>query len=233
MRRIIIPAILAVGIHGLLFGMEFNWLHGEPSIKPKSPVMTMTLTYLQSPKQQPKPVVQKPIPVNQKVIKKVKKTKPKPTILPKPKPDFIPLSRLEPELPPQQLVKKIEPITVNTRLEKVLDKVPVAFSNKAAKELTAIPAPVIRKARPLYLVNPPPRYPRSAKKRGYQGIVKLKVLVGQNGKVGELKVIKSSGHTILDKAAMASVKKWEFKPASRGDENFAMWIEVPIRFQLK
>jgi protein TonB len=202
--------------------MEFNWLHGEPSVKPKSPVMTMTLTYLQPPKQQPKPVLQKPIPVTQKVIKKTK-----------PKPDFIPLSRRKPELPPQQLVKKIEPIPIQTQFEKVLDKLPAAFSNKAAKELTAIPAPVIRKARPLYLVNPPPRYPKAARKRKYQGIVILEVLVSQEGRVDVLKVLQSSGHAILDKAALASVKKWQFEPGRRGDDKVEMWVRIPIRFQLK
>ena len=120
----IIPVILAVGIHGLLFAMEFNWLGGEPSIKPKSPVMTMTLTYLQPPKQQLKPVLQKPTPVTQKVIKKTK-LKPKP--LPKPQSDFIPLSRLKPKVQSQIPVKKIQPIPVNTQLETISDTVPVVF----------------------------------------------------------------------------------------------------------
>jgi protein TonB len=229
----IFPAILAVGIHGLLFGMEINWLGGEPSAKPKSPAMTMTLTYLQPPKQQLKPVPQKPTPVTKKVIKKVKKTNLKPKPLPKPKSDFIPLSRLKPEVQPQIPVKKIKPIPVNTHLETISDTVPVVFSNKSAKTLTATPAPVIRKAIPLYRVNPPPKYPRAARKKKYQGVVLLEVLVNQAGRVHDLKVLQSSGHVILDKAARVSVKKWEFEPGRHGNDKVDMWVRVPIRFQLK
>jgi len=49
--------------------------------------------------------------------------------------------------------------------------------------------PVVIEAVPLYKVNPPPEYPRLARKRGYQGTVVLDVLVDQNGKVGRSPVI--------------------------------------------
>ncbi len=227
MRRMIIPAILALGIHGLLFGMEFNWFQGKTFFKPKAPAMTLTLTYLQPQKQSPKPVPQKQAPIEKKSVKTEKKIKSKP------KPNIIPLSQLEPKLQSPQPVKKIGPVPVNTQLEPVSDTKPVAFFNRAAKTLTATPAPVIREAKPLYRVNPPPKYPRSAKKRGYQGVVILEVFVNQDGGVNDLKVLQSSGHAVLDKAALASVKKWQFEPARRGREKLEMWVRVPIRFQLK
>jgi outer membrane biosynthesis protein TonB len=43
-------------------------------------------------------------------------------------------------------------------------------------------------AYPAYNLNPKPNYPRSARKRGYEGEVKLKVLVLENGKVGKIVV---------------------------------------------
>jgi TonB family protein len=46
----------------------------------------------------------------------------------------------------------------------------------------------------------------------------LAFLVSQEGDVAEVMVTKSSGSTGLDAAAVSCVKKWRFKPASRGGE---------------
>jgi len=92
---------------------------------------------------------------------------------------------------------------------------------------------LIREAIPAYKQNPPPKYPRIARKRGYEGKVILQVLVDQNGKVKELRIVQSSGHDVLDRAAMTSVKNWQFKPGMKGDRKVDTWVKVPVRFQLK
>ena len=92
---------------------------------------------------------------------------------------------------------------------------------------------MIHEASPIYRSNPPPTYPRIARIRGYQGDIMLDVLVNKNGTVGDLKVIKSSGYPILDRAAKSSVKNWLFEPGMVGKEKFKMWVRVPIRFELK
>ncbi|MBW1699370.1 MAG: energy transducer TonB [Deltaproteobacteria bacterium] len=91
----------------------------------------------------------------------------------------------------------------------------------------------LKSAIPDYRKNPPPVYPRAARRRGLQGRVVLEVLVDTRGRVKDLKVFSSSGHSILDKAAVAAVKKWLFKPAVKGDQKVEMWVRVPIRFALK
>jgi len=88
-------------------------------------------------------------------------------------------------------------------------------------------------ATPAYRKNPPPEYPRTAKRRGYQGTVLLEVLVNRDGKVEDLRVLKSSGYDILDRSALNSVKNWLFEPGSIGDQNVDMWVRVPVRFELK
>jgi len=50
---------------------------------------------------------------------------------------------------------------------------------------------------------------------------------------GDLKVLKSSGYKVLDRAASASVRDWIFKPAIKGNEKIEMWVRVPVSFQLK
>ena len=95
-------------------------------------------------------------------------------------------------------------------------------------------AEIIRQpAVPLYRRNPPPPYPRIAKARGYQGRTLLKVLVGTDGRVKEIAVAASSGYAVLDEAAVKTVRQWLFEPARQGLAPMAMWVTVPIRFQIR
>ncbi len=89
------------------------------------------------------------------------------------------------------------------------------------------------KASPIYKKNPSPEYPKTAKKRGYQGIVLLDVLVNANGRVKDIKIAASSGYEILDKEALKTVRKWLFIPGKENDKNIEMWVEVPVRFILR
>lgn len=86
---------------------------------------------------------------------------------------------------------------------------------------------------PLYRQNPPPLYPELARRRGYEGVVLLEVLVTEEGSVGELRVARSSGHTVLDRAAVQTVGEWRFVPGRRGDLPVAMRVRIPVRFRLQ
>jgi len=92
---------------------------------------------------------------------------------------------------------------------------------------------VLKLARPLYKQNTAPPYPRKARRLGYEGIVMLKVLIDENGRVDDLTVLKSSGHTILDHAASSAVRKWLFEPGTEGGIKKRMWVKIPVRFDLK
>lgn len=92
---------------------------------------------------------------------------------------------------------------------------------------------VIHDAKPLQLANNAPPYPRMAQIRGYQGTVVLRVLVKSNGTVSKINILKSSGYWVLDKSALSTVKDWKFEPGTDGKNRIEMWVEQPIRFQLK
>jgi protein TonB len=91
----------------------------------------------------------------------------------------------------------------------------------------------IREATPRYRTNPPPEYPAIARRRGYEGIVLVEVLVSREGRVQELRLSQSSGYSVLDQAAMASMKGWLFEPATINEAKVEMWVKVPVRFHLK
>ena len=90
-----------------------------------------------------------------------------------------------------------------------------------------------RRTEPSYKNNPPPEYPRTARRRGYDGTVVLKVLVSEKGTVMQVQLSKSSGHLILDRAAEESVRTWTFEPGAIGERKVEMWVNVPVRFDLK
>lgn len=92
---------------------------------------------------------------------------------------------------------------------------------------------MVREAIPLYKVNTPPRYPAAARRKGQQGTVVLSVHVDEHGRVSNLWLFESSGHMSLDTAALRAVKDWIFEPAMQGDSTVAMWVNVPVRFELK
>ena len=86
---------------------------------------------------------------------------------------------------------------------------------------------------PVYVRTPQPSYPEASRKRGEEGEVLLKVEVFANGRVGRAEVAKSSGFTLLDEAALKTVGNWRFKPALKGREEVACWVNIPIKFKLR
>lgn len=87
-------------------------------------------------------------------------------------------------------------------------------------------------AAPNYGTNPLPKYPPFAREKGYEGTVHLRVLVQANGRVGRLAIDRSSGHDILDRAAVDSVKEWTFLPAQKGGRPVESWVLLPVKFML-
>jgi protein TonB len=84
-----------------------------------------------------------------------------------------------------------------------------------------------------YAHNPKPEYPSLAKSREWQGKVLLRVRVSAAGLSEEVQVEHSSGHEILDDAAIDAVKQWRFIPARRGETPVASAVLVPIVFSLR
>jgi protein TonB len=81
--------------------------------------------------------------------------------------------------------------------------------------------------------KPPPEYPARAVEREMEGRVVLLVEVLPNGEVGRIEVKVSSGHAILDRAAIRAVSEWQFQPACAQGQPVRSVVEVPISFKLR
>jgi protein TonB len=70
------------------------------------------------------------------------------------------------------------------------------------------------------------RYPAMARREGWEGRGELLLVVGEDGRIAELKLVRSSGHTLLDRALIEGVRRAQSR------------VEVPAglqgrRFQLE
>lgn len=133
--------------------------------------------------------------------------------------------------PPVPIPIEREPLPAPTRTERTVD---VALEGpKEIEEQSA--ATVVRKAAASSTArNRPPTYPRSARARRLEGTCEVLVSVSAKGAVTELAVQTSSGHSILDKAAIAAVRRWTFDPAVGTDgAPMADTVLVPVTFRIK
>ena len=75
-----------------------------------------------------------------------------------------------------------------------------------------------------------PVYPDLAREAGVDGTVMVQALVGKDGKVKDVRVVKSI--PMLDENAKAAVRQWVFKPALSNNKPVAVWVGVPVKFSL-
>jgi len=234
MKQLLTAMVLALIIHGLLFGMNFKWPGRIFLDRPKPQALNMTLTSIPI-QATPEPSLQKPKPILKKptmVRKKKKKAKPERILKAPPKKMVsIPVQSQKREVPRTIPEKTPEETDSHFDSEQTVSKALLKVEKETASTIS--PLQMIREAKPLYRSNPSPKYPRIARIRGYQGNVLLDVLVNKNGKVNDLKIYQSSGYPILDRAAVSSVKYWLFEPGMIGENKVNMWVRVPIRFELR
>jgi protein TonB len=92
------------------------------------------------------------------------------------------------------------------------------------------PAPTVIGAG--YLSRTKPVYPLEARRLRQEGLVILSLTVMVDGSGAEIRLKQSSGHHLLDEAALEAVKHWRFAPARVGSTAVSARVEVPIRFKL-
>jgi TonB family protein len=73
-----------------------------------------------------------------------------------------------------------------------------------------------------------PKYPELALERGWQGIVKLKLVLSGDGRVIESSVMESSGFEILDEAALKASYHWILNLAPG-----VLHVVAPVHFILE
>ena len=76
----------------------------------------------------------------------------------------------------------------------------------------------------------PPRYPALGHQVRIQGVVKLTILVDQEGKVSCVRLIQ--GHPLLVGAAVEAARKWTFRPIAQGGQPVSFYGYLDFQFSL-
>ncbi|MDP1997244.1 MAG: energy transducer TonB [Gallionella sp.] len=214
--RLLVVALVALA-HGLL---AWSWVMLPSLSKPVRHEMSVSVT-LPAPPQPAPPEPKPPEPP---------KPKPKPVVKPKP-------VKPQPVQPAPQIAMPDAPEERPLQEEPPPEEVNSAPSQPAENQ----PAPAAPVRGPdrepdyqaAYLKNPVPSYPMVARRMGWQGRVVLNVEVLASGSPGQVKLYQSSGHDVLDNAAIKAVSGWRFVAARQNGLAVAKWFLVPIPFILK
>jgi periplasmic protein TonB len=84
---------------------------------------------------------------------------------------------------------------------------------------------------PRAIFAPDPEYSEEARKAKYQGTVVLYVIVSPDGRPRDLRVVRSLGLG-LDEKALDAVRTWRFEPAMRDGHPVSVQINVEVSFRL-
>ena len=77
-----------------------------------------------------------------------------------------------------------------------------------------------------------PAFPIQAIREDHEGTVVVLVLIYSNGNVGQSWIQKSSGYRELDRAALASIRQWQFRPKTVDGVPVGAYVSMPIHFDL-
>ncbi|UTZ24383.1 energy transducer TonB [Vibrio campbellii] len=173
-------------------------------------------------KPQPKPepvkkAVEKPVVKKDAIKKKPVVKKPKPVKKPQ---TSKPVAKKDPQ-PKEKVEKKVakEPVPQQK-----------AAPTEQSKGATSQPVMIDQ---PAFVSQPvQPRYPRSARKRGIEGVALYEVWLDANGNQIKQVLIESSGAQMLDVSALRAIKQWQFSPHISGGQKVAHRVQIPVRFKL-
>ena len=121
---------------------------------------------------------------------------------------------------------------------------PTATQVPSATPIPPTPTPAVREGDIVSLgpgVVPPyplqqdrPGYPRMAAKMKSDGVVEAEALVGIDGSVEEVRIIRVDNHNLgFEKATEEAVKRWRYKPATKYGVKVRMWVtfRMPFTYQ--
>ena len=196
-----------------------------PVVEPSPPVFEISLQKLPPPRLPPPPeeIIAPPLdmpppPTGEDVKPPPRQTRPVPILVDTPTTDPV---------PPGTQVKAYE---IGDELLPGVPGPPVTGGTPDGVGFDDTPGPVFTSLKIRDFRQPV--YPPRCLRLGIEGRVKLRVLVGEDGRPQEVTVDTSSGDAQLDESAMEAVRRWRFEAATRNGTPVRAWVKVPVEFKL-
>ncbi len=76
-----------------------------------------------------------------------------------------------------------------------------------------------------------PQYPDSAREARVQGVVRVVVRIGSDGRIQEARVVR--GPAMLREAALSAVERWVYDPFVRNGQAVPVMTEIDVPFTLR
>ncbi|MGK6354152.1 TonB family protein [Sphingomonas sp. DT-207] len=164
---------------------------------------------------------------------------PPPIDEPKPEPRAEPRTNMEPPVVaptpvirsdttnPTTVTETIPPLPPSTNFAEKVG--PTSFA-----EPTPLPLPPLVGASQdmRYLKDFQPPYPASELRAERDGVVRLKVLIGIDGRVKAVEQLSATSTAFFEAARRQALSKWRFKPATRGGVPEESWKTMSVRFEI-
>jgi protein TonB len=82
------------------------------------------------------------------------------------------------------------------------------------------------------IVKTAPMYPFRAREQGIEGVVQVKILVREDGTVGEVLIIDARPRDVFEEAVLACVPNWRFEPGVIQGKRVASSLVTALHFKL-
>lgn len=174
--------------------------------------------------------------------------------------EWVRLSRIAPEPPPSVPIAApptAAPAKIRSKPVVARHPAAIASSHMPAAETADVPPPVLSgqgsappgldqesgsaasapvATSPGYrlgdALTPAPDYPWSARRRGVEGRVVVRLHVDAQGHPQAVELLESSGDSALDRAAVTTLRHWRLYPATAHGQPVDGQVVVPILFKL-
>ena len=153
--------------------------------------------------------------------------------------------------PPEAISRPATPVMATADIDDDITIAPTTFADNPVEDLPPPPtddgvtdiaaAPVFTpmtvrpeiRNRPEVVAALMREYPPILRDAGIEGTVEVWFFISEEGIVGDRRVSKSSGQAQFDEAALKVADVFRFTPALNRDQRVAVWIQVPITFQVR
>ncbi len=95
------------------------------------------------------------------------------------------------------------------------------------------PALVLAKLDSRYAGSFQPDYPAREQREGIEGVAKVRVLIGADGRVKAVELVATDSPGFFDETKRRALAKWRFKPATRGGVAEESWQTMTVRFEIR
>lgn len=75
-------------------------------------------------------------------------------------------------------------------------------------------------------------YPPQSARLGEEGQTRVRLWVLENGSIGDVQIVKSSGYERLDNVALRKLRRWRIKPGTEDGKPVAMWFELNVTWKI-